>query len=291
MTNRRLLIASPAKSGVPTFYMTMFESLVRRPPAGWDVSFIVEAGNNALNISRNMLAAEAIDGGFDRMVMLDLDHPVTAEHFVRLLSHGMLDDDIGHEAYPIVSGLYCMKKPGNPFFLGIRERGAKEQGDGLLLARFLPTGFLSVSVAALRTMCEFHKNREFYVQDDTVFPAMTPAPKKTKRMMTELFPIGINGPRTPDARLRKIKELFATGSATLEVIENIATRTDLDAGYLTGEDYFFSHLAHQAGIKQYLDVRCVIPHCGAIDFPITNKDALATSCQPIPEYEGDVSGW
>lgn len=298
MANRKLLLASPSKGGVPHHYMLLYERLVKQGIPGWDVGIAIEAAQNILTISRNILANEAIKGGYDRMIMMDLDHPVDIPHFVRILSHD-------HDTYPIVSALYCMKKPGNPYFLGIRAKGAKEDANHLLEARFLPTGFLSISTDALKQIAAFHPDREFYVQKDDLKPAaILPTPKVTGETMFEWFPCGVNGPRTPTARMRRINKILepvikkgGTGFFAKHQIQQmldqilVAATDKQDAGYLCGEDYAASLLAYQAGVKMYLDTACVIPHRGACDYPITNPDVLATKCDPIPEHESDIDAW
>lgn len=292
--NKKLLIASPCKGNVPQHYMILFQKLVQGGLPGWDVEFLLEGAQNALNISRNILAHEAMKRA-DRMLMLDTDHPIDIIHLARILSHEV----------PIVSGLYAIKKPGDPFFLGIRAKGAQPDANGLLEAHFLPTGFLSVSVEALRQIAAYHPEREFYVQQEGSKPAaILPTPQATKETMFEFFPIGVNGPRTASARLRKIRKIaepiikkgglgfFPKHQVQEKLAAIINALTEEQApGYLTGEDYFFSLLAYQAGVKQYLDVKCTIPHRGAIDFPIVDASVIATKCDPIPEHEGSLEEW
>lgn len=293
MTKRRLLIASPAKNGLGTHYITLFSEALQKGLEGWSIDYLVEAANAALHISRDILANDAVTGGFDRMLFLDTDHPATMEHIRRILSHD-------HDEFQIVSGLYCMKRPGKPFFLGIKAKGAQPRPDGLLEADFLPTGFLSVSTAALRTMQQAHPDREVYVQDNVLLP---PGPRPTRSTMFDLFPIGPQGSRTPQSRLRRIRKAMETIIAKgvtgttrpqmLEALQHVAAAlTDVgEPGYQTGEDYSFTWLARQAGIKCWLDVGCLVPHLGSIPLPMTNPALLATECDQIPEAEGDQTLW
>lgn len=285
---RRLLIASPGKNALGLHYITLFEKLIRYGVPGWKIDYLVEGANSALTVARNLLAHAAIKGGFDRVLFLDTDHPATLEHITRILSHD-------HEEVEIVSGLYCMKKPGRPFFLGIKAKGAKPDSRGLLRAEFLPTGFLSVSVASLKKMCSAHPEREFYVQDDV----LTPGPRETKETMFELFPIGVRGPRTAEAKLRKVLAVFdrakAAGSLynreTLLEIYSEAAKPTQPPGNLLGEDYAFSRLATEAGIPLWLDVGCCVPHLGQIPYPITDPAVLAVGCDEIPEADAAMADW
>lgn len=299
MTKRKLLIASPAKSGLPHDYLSLYVQLMAVGIPGWEISMVTEANQNAIAMSRNILADFAVRKGFDRVIMRDLDNPATVGQFERILSHD-------HDECPIVSGLYCKKAPGDPFWLGMRKPGAEHRADGLLEAHFLPTGFLSISTDALKKIASFHPDREFYVWSDklTEYTALTPGPKVTEETQTEWFPIGVNGTRTPASRLRRIKKLMAPiiekgnvaffPKATLsETLQNILQelQTPHEPGYYCGEDYGFSVLAHQAGIKMYIDCGCVVEHIGSIKYPITDTEVVAKKCMPVPTHEGNVETW
>jgi hypothetical protein len=280
--NRRCLIASPGKNALGLHYITLFEALIRQGVPGWSFEYLVEGANSALNVARNLLAQAAVKGNFDRVLFLDCDHPATLEHVARILSHK-------HEQYPIVSGLYAMKRPGRPFFLGIKAKGAKPDANHLLRADFLPTGFLSVSVSALRKIAETHPEREFYVQDDV----LTPGPRTTQQTMFEWFPIGVKGPRTAEARLRRVRhvvETFVDAATAMLAIESILTAEE-PPGNLLGEDYGMSRLATEAGIPMYLDTGCLVPHLGVIPYPLTDPSLIATDACEIPEADAAMEGW
>lgn len=49
MANKRLIIGSPSKGGVPHSYMILYEKLVKQGIPGWDIDIVVEAAQNALN--------------------------------------------------------------------------------------------------------------------------------------------------------------------------------------------------------------------------------------------------
>jgi hypothetical protein len=284
--NRRCLIASPGRNGLGLHYVTLFEALIRKGVPGWSFEYLVEGANSALNVARNLLAQAAVKGNFDRALFLDCDHPATLEHVTRILSHD-------HEQYPIVSGLYCMKRPGRPFFLGIKAKGAKPDSNHLLRADFLPAGFLSVSVSALRKIAETHPEREFYVQDDV----LTPSPRQTQQTMFEWFPIGVRGPRTAEARLKRVKEAIrdhTTGTTNVRAFyEAVVAAAYLEhkPGNLLGEDYAFCRLATESGIPMYLDTACLVPHLGQIPYPLTDPSLIAKDACEIPEADAAMEAW
>lgn len=218
---------------------------------GFCFDFQIEEGEHALNLARNMIAEEAIESGVERVVMIDKDHPWTPAHLVRILSH----------AEPIVAGLYCKKRPGKPFWLGRRVKGATPRADGLLAAEFVPTGFLSISVLALLEMERQMPEREyFHVKEDG-----------TSHVATEFFPIGIVGPNTAQAKLDKLRALARDGQGAdlpLADLKAILDHHEENSGRLLGEDYFFSHLARKCGIPLFIDTKLIIPHVGPVAFPI-----------------------
>lgn len=280
---KRLLIASPSKGGLGPHYFHLMEHLFRRDIPSYEADYTIECANHSLPMSRNILAGEAIARNYDRVVFLDTDHPMSFENMLRVLSHD-------HEAYPIVSPLYCLKRPGDPFFLGVRVPGSEADGSGMLPAVFLPTGCLSVAVSALHKIRDRFPEHVFYVQDNVLLPA---GPKRTPETAFEFFPVGVNGPRTARSRMSRIKEILADYTDAKVAVSKIADAVfdEQEPGFLTGEDYFFSLLAYQTGIPMFLDTRLVIPHEGKICFPITDPSAVATRCEKIPSHEGDPSKW
>lgn len=277
---RRVLIATPAKGGIPDYYFKSYDQVVRTQFTDYDLSFCVESGHHVLSLARNVIAEASIEENFDKVVMIDKDHPWLPQHLARIISH----------AEPIVCGVYCKKKPGKPAWLGIASRGAKPREDGLLPAEFLPTGFLAIDVAALRTMKAKMPEREFVYEDED----------GAQKTATEYFPIGLVGPNTAEAKIEQLRAMAAGGSWAsvltmadlLKVLNHIVPKS----GRLLGEDYHFSHLARRCGIPLFIDTKCVIGHVGDIVFPV-GPEAVATA-MPIPvagfpdngfKYEG-VSG-
>jgi len=289
---KRLLIATPARGGLPLYYFELFEEVMTKGIPGWDIEFKQEGSNHSLPIARNILASVALKHGYDRILFLDADHPITHWHVARILSHD-------HVAIPVVSALYCMKRAGKPFFLGIRRKGAEVREDRLLEADFLPTGMLSISTDALRTVAAAHPDREFYVQTEELF---TPDRRPTQHTAFEFFPVGVNGPRTASARLNRIKKLIAefkdarSLSPAWEVWLFVARleaalNEPHSPGYANGEDYYFSLLCQKAGVSMFLDVGLMIPHEGKITFPITDPNVVATSFDRIPEHQEAFREW
>ena len=94
----RTLIAIPAMDTLPT--VTASALLALRQPHEAQVQFVIRA---AVDVARNMLALEAIRGGYDRVLWIDSDQTFDADLMERL--NADLD-----EGWDIVSGLYFSRR-------------------------------------------------------------------------------------------------------------------------------------------------------------------------------------
>jgi hypothetical protein len=142
-------------------------------------------------------------------------------------------------------------------------------------------------VGMMRKMAKDNPEREFYYDD-----------KGKSVLMTELFPIGVKGPRTAEARLNRIKAIleeyeqlnseFTTDrQALLKII--LATRDKQEPGRCVGEDYCFSYLATKSGFTLWIDTTMIVPHVGPCEFPITGD---MVGCDvPIPQNASDTQQW
>lgn len=150
--------------------------------------------------------------------------------------------------------------------------------NGLIECEFLPTGFLCTSVGTLRAMARDNPEREFYYEE-----------KGKSLTMTELFPIGVRGPRTAEARLNRIKKLlWEVRDATMENVWK-ACFDEQEPGRCVGEDYNFSYLATKSKFTLWIDTTMIVPHIGPCEFPIT-EDMVASDV-PIPQNASDTQQW
>lgn len=281
---RRLLIASPAKGGIPTFYFQAFLDVARVGVPGYSVDFVAADANHILSIDRSLLAADAIKGEYDdedKVLMIDTDMRWGPAHVARVVSHDV----------PVVSGIYCKKRPGPPMWLGLQKKGALARVDGLMQADFLPTGFLAMKIGALRKIARDNPEREFVYSDD----------QNKSHIATEIFPVGVVGPRTAITRLRRVRDALAVAirdgvdrvppaellEATRKAV--VAMTDEQPVGRLLSEDYYFSFLAQKSGIDQWLDTKLVIPHQGTANFPI-GQESVATPTGLMSEND-NTSVW
>jgi hypothetical protein len=272
MANKiRVLFAVPSKGGLPDYWMDFNTRLVLESCIGmfapFEIDMRTENANHLLNISRNVIAEAAMNEGYDKVVMCDKDHPLTTENLRRILSH---DRDI-------VGALYPGKKPGKVKWFSILTPGAKAEESGLIECDFMGTGLMCIDVRVLRKIAKDNPDREFqYDKEDG-----------TAGTSFEFFPVGIVGPRSPRAKLKRIRKLIEQGgNLQSEQILSVIAGTDAEhpAGRMLGEDYGFCALARMSGCRLYCDTKLEIKHEGAICFPVLPEDVMI----PSPLYTNNL---
>lgn len=271
---KRVVICTSAKGGLPFWWFDAYAKLLALNHPDYTFELSVEAGNSAINISRNIMADHAIRTEADIMVQIDTDMKWTPEGLLQMLAHGE----------PIVCAPYVKKQSGPIRWLVVRKKGAFPDERGLCEMDFFGTGMFLVSVPALRAMCDAFPERRFTYEDDDAHGGIT------SRTMTELFPIGLVGPNTPEGRLariravlrsRKLGEDWAAADAHIDAISEIITEIHPGESRFLGEDFFFSHLARKAGFKIWCDSRLLIRHIGPAPYPIL--DEQLSTVTPLPE--------
>lgn len=257
---KRILITCSAKGGVPYWWFASYDKLSQLNHPEYQFEFAVESGSAAINLSRNIAAQAAIDGGYWKLVQIDKDQFWTVEQLVGLVSN----------TEPIVCGPYCHKKSGPVKWVLIKTPGAEVGENGLLECDFVGTGMLCTEVErGLKHMATFFPERRFIFEEED----------GTSKEMTELFPIGLVGPNTPEGRIARIREMLtpytgphAVGVGNLaQAIMSIIDSPLPQRARLLGEDYFFSHLARKSGLKIYADMKHMIGHVGDAVYPIAQN--------------------
>lgn len=270
---KRVLIACPAKGGVSGHWFEQHEALQKLNHPDYVFEFVIETGHGGINFARNIIADEAIRRDVWKVVQIDADMRWLAEDVVRLVS----------VPEPIVYAPYVAKKSGPVHWLVIATPGAKVDDRGLLQCDFVGTGAVSIEVAALRAMVAFYPERRFVYENDD---------SGIKKTMTELFPMGLVGPNTPEGRLerirsvirsRKLGEDWAATDAHLDSIVAILTEVHPGECRLLGEDHHFSRLARKAGFKLWTDMNAVIGHVGDAIYPIGEEQLSKAACIPSSE--------
>lgn len=277
---KRIVICTSAKGGLPFWWFDAYAKLLALNHPDYTFELSVEAGNSAINISRNIMADHAIRCDYDAMVQIDTDMKWDAAGLLQMLAHNE----------PIVCAPYTKKQSGPIRWLVVRKKDAFPDERGLCDMDFFGTGMFAVQVPALRAMCSAFPERRFTYEDEDAHGGIV------SRTMTELFPIGIVGPNTPEGRLARIREVLErvllTACATDEEkyehlcaklidIETVIVENHPGESRLLGEDFFFSHLARKAGFKIWCDSRLLVRHVGPAAYPILPEQISTVT--PLPE--------
>ena len=274
---RRILIGTPIRDwGLDTNFMRCIMPILLNQQPGRYVELRLIEGPS-VNFARNELAIEAIKGGFDDIVFIDADMLWTEAAFERILSHPTKD---------VVVGIYCRKKAGPPKWLLNVVPGAQTDADGLVEVLDAPTGWMKIKTSVFHAIAAKFPEREYILT-----PEKAAEGGKTYSSF-EWFPMGITGPRTPEVRLAKIKELLAeipvaenlkafVRASLIEDIRNVATAWQ-PPGSLRGEDYYFCHLVRACGMKIYADFGSpIIGHIGKVQYPITPEMVGVDPTKPL----------
>jgi hypothetical protein len=129
------------------------------------------------------------------------------------------------------------------------------------------TGFMKIRVDTVITkLIEQMPEREYHYKPEEGHPITG----------FEIFPMGVVGPRTAEARLARVNQAlckYTGGHLSLSAFEREvfhACHDEQPVGDLRGEDYYFCHLARKFGFKIFVDFGLpIIPHIGDVAFPIT----------------------
>jgi hypothetical protein len=271
---RRVLVAFPAASGMPSYIQNELRRLARFEHPDYDFDYVMVAGHGMISLGRNIIADVAMRDNHDILVQIDSDNLWNIEeHLLRILSH----------KEPIVGGLYARKQQGAVRWVGVTTPGAAQRDDGLIQADFLGTGFLRTDVLALVEMFEKLPERAFVCDEDDT--------GKLKEM-TELFPCGVVGTNTAEGKIHRIEKMLSSGLPSEEIVpalRAIINDKNRNPGRLLGEDYYFSHLARKCGFQLWLDTKCIVPHVGNAPYPIT-ADKISIPAA-IPSHVLEMEGW
>lgn len=285
----KVLVVCPAKHGLPWYFLEPMMKLQKLDHPKYDFEFSVEAGNNAINISRNILVCNAMESpkNYWKVVQIDSDALWSVEQLIQLVDH---PEDI-------VAAPYCRKSGGPVSWLCVRTPGTDTREDGMMQCDFMGTHFFSVSISALKTMRDMLPETEFEYDDKDG--------ENKRKVMSELFPIGLVGPNSYRGRLQRIKKVIGMelskvtatpesraqfNRAKLGEIEKILTETHPQKSRMLGEDYHFNFLARKCGFKLWADLKAgPVHHVGNIAYPVDPK-ATSTPTE-FPSHDLDLDQW
>ncbi len=251
----KVLFATPlSAAGADTNYLRTLVSAVLMQEPGITIDF-ASSDCGCVGFARNELAFMAEDRGFDRILWCDDDMVVTPKHITRLLSHDV----------DWVSGAYAKRKSGPPHWLFVPLKGAVQQSNGLLECTKTATGIHAIKVSCLTTLRSMFPEEEFLSRETA------DSPVQTRMNWYKMF---VGGPRTADARLKRVKKALASYYAGHDAPKAVQEISDAcfdvqPAGTLYGEDFAASIFFREAGFKIYVDLGMpIVNHLGLAAHPI-----------------------
>lgn len=254
---RRILIGTPIKhTGVNSTYLNGLVPVLSRRFEGLELEVALLEGT-CVTFARNELVHYAKEKKCQELVFVDSDAGFELHHFERLISHVDLD---------VVGGLYCKRKPGAPSWnVNLKEGCEVDPMTGLCEVEDIGTGFMKIRLdTVLPKLEKAYPFLQFGIHEKGQNPGTA----------WEYFRLGCEGPRTPESRLERIKNIvrnLITESPTsaLDAI-NHACFDEQPPSVLRGEDFFFCKMVRSVGLKVYADFGMApVPHIGEIGFPIT----------------------
>ncbi len=262
----RVLFATPlSAAGADSNYLRTLVSAILMQEPGIHIDFM-SSDCGCVGFARNEIGHHAEQEGFDKIVWCDDDQLLMPKHIVRMLSHDV----------DLVAGAYCKRRPGKPHWLFVPLKGAVQQSNGLLECTKVATGVQCLKVSCLTALRSMFPEEEFLAQESPDAPVQT-------RM--NYYKMGVSGPRTADARLKRVKaalnyENLPPNWSDAPDAKEMMYRTIMSIaeacfdkqppGTLHGEDFWNSVMLREAGFRIFVDLGMpVIPHIGKAAFPLT----------------------
>lgn len=277
MSNRRILIATPLKGDVPKAYFQTSLQLATAKLEGIKLDWVLLDGP-AIMQARNEIVAYAMEHKFDEIIWWDKD--VIADADGRNQTEGAIIRLINHDA-DMVCGIYSTRSLSTHWHMEIIP-GEEPDQNGLQKVKRSAIGFSKIRMPVFKAIMDKNPDRMALLVD----------PLKEPKPVFEFFPMGIQGPNTPEGRMAKIREeidRWQNKEITSEVAMNLVVRNasikfDQPNCYAS-EDYWFCDLVRDAGIPIHIDTMLVLGHEGKAVFPITTPRLLEILSEPWRKEE------
>lgn len=277
MPNRRILIATPLKGDIPKSYFQTSLQLATATIQDVKLDWVLLDGPAVMQ-ARNEIVTYALDNKFDELIFWDKDVQAdidgrnqTAGAILRLISH---DEDM-------VCGIYSTRSLDTHWHMEVID-GENPNDKGLQKVKRSAIGFSKIKMSVFKAVMEKNPDRMAVLVD----------PLKAPKQVFEFFPMGIQGPNTPEGRIAKIKddiERWQNKEITSEVLANLVSRNATikfdEPNCFASEDYWFCDLVRAAGIPIHIDTMLVLGHEGKAVFPITTPRLLEILSEPWRKEE------
>lgn len=146
----KVCFMTPSLSGPhPAYLQAMRDTIPAIKAAGWDECYVQEIGCPYISHARATMTRKALDTDADVLVYLDSDMSWTPASMLAFLA---VDE-------PVVSGLYRYKKPAEEYMGVLKTTGDHlpiVRADGLILAEWVPGGFLKLKREAVSRIAKAH---------------------------------------------------------------------------------------------------------------------------------------
>lgn len=277
MSNRRILIATPLKGDIPKGYFQTSLQLATASIPNVKLEWVLLDGP-AIMQARNEIVAYAMEHKFDEIIWWDKD--VIADTDGRNQTAGAIIRLINHDV-DMVCGIYSTRSLSTHWHMEIIP-GEEPDQNGLQKVKRSAIGFSKIRMPVFKAIMDKNPDRMALLVD----------PLKEPKQVFEFFPMGIQGPNTPEGRLAKIREeidRWQNKEITSEVAMNLVVRNasikfDQPNCYAS-EDYWFCDLVRDAGIPIHIDTMLVLGHEGKAIFPITTPRLLEILSEPWRKEE------
>lgn len=267
MEKIRVLIGSPRKGDIPADYCKTLAKLCASELPGVLEFEHMFMGGTCVFGARDILANEALKGGYDRLIFWDTDLKPTPADFVRLLSHGE----------ELVCAPYCARITDTRWHFYPISAETDILPSGLWEMNQAAIGFSSISCSLLRKIKDRHPESTYANQEQGA----------GKMQLHQFFPWQIVGPNTPREKMERLKTLLDgrldhayNAGELLGQIRGIVDADDYSANLMQGEDYAFCRLAREVGAKIWLDTKLPVAHLATCELPIPHDDLVKMILEP-----------
>lgn len=266
---KRILIATPLKGDIPRSYFKTSLQLAAAKIPDVKLDWCLLEGP-AVQQARNELVAYAFEHKFDELVWWDKDvlaeqhgEDVTAGALLRLLKHDV----------DIVCAIYATRSLKTHWHMHLIP-GEHANEEGLQKVSRSALGFSKMKMSVFKRIAELNSWRRGILVD----PNHPPHP------LHEFFPMGLQGPNTPERRLETIRETLGEPAKNNDImVERIKRLVDLkydEPNVFVSEDYWFCDLVQKAGIDIHIDTKLIMAHSGKVALPIETPQLLEMLSEP-----------
>jgi len=251
-TIRRVILSVPLKGQLASYFVNNLISACRAVLPGVQLDFAFLEGA-PVQQARNEICDQAVQGGYDEVVMLDKDLDVNVADLVRILRHDV----------PVVCALYPHRSLDTFWHVRALPEVREPDAVGLMQVQQSAVGFCKIKVDTIKKLMADHPDRAGVLTETG----------GGSRLVHELFPMELVGPNTPAARLRAVEAAILKGDPQflLADIDAALYQRHAEPNLHQAEDYGFCRLCAESGIPVYVDTKLIVQHEASVKLPISDE--------------------